>query len=211
MQQRLTDLAFDPGPVDDYYGSATIRSVWAFKKLVLGIPREDADGTVTPEVWERMFAPVDIAPRRTPGGRHLEVYLPEQVAVLFADGAALATAALAVTTTGDPARTRRSSTRRRRLGDSTCRCLAFCLLLAVAAFLFGARLPLPLELVLDSGVGEPLLLDALEVEDLLFRIRLEGCPRFRRVGGVGSSLLQCTPGIVELVDRLVVVVGLHEL
>lgn len=89
MQQRLADLAFDPGPVDDYYGSATIRSVWAFKKLVLGIPREDADGTVTPDVWERMFAPVDIAPRRTPGGRHLEVYLPEQVAVLFVDGAPL--------------------------------------------------------------------------------------------------------------------------
>lgn len=88
IQQRLADLAFDPGPVDDYYGSATIRSVWAFKKLVLGIPREDADGTVTPDVWDRMFDTVDIAPRRTPGGRHLEVYLPEQVAVLFDNGRA---------------------------------------------------------------------------------------------------------------------------
>jgi hypothetical protein len=88
MQQRLTDLAFDPGPVDEYYGSATIRSVWAFKKLVMGIPRDEVDGTVTPDVWERMFGPVDIAPRRTPGGRHLEVYLPEQVAVLFHDGRA---------------------------------------------------------------------------------------------------------------------------
>jgi hypothetical protein len=86
MQQRLADLAFDPGPVDDYYGSATIRSVWAFKKFVMGIPREEADGTVTPDVWERMFDPLDITPRRTPGGRHLEVYLPEQVAVLFHDG-----------------------------------------------------------------------------------------------------------------------------
>ncbi len=88
MQQRLSDLAFDPGPVDDYYGSATIRSVWAFKKLVMEIPREDAEGRVTPDVWDRMFGSVDIAPRRTPGGRHLEVYLPEQVAVLFDDGRA---------------------------------------------------------------------------------------------------------------------------
>lgn len=88
MQQRLTDLAFDPGPVDDYYGSATIRSVWAFKKLVMGTPREDADGTVTPEVWDRMFGQVEIPPRRIPGGVHLEVYLPEQVAVLFDDGQA---------------------------------------------------------------------------------------------------------------------------
>jgi hypothetical protein len=86
MQQRLADLAFDPGPVDGYYGAATIRSVWAFKKLVMGIPREQADGHVDEEVWQRMFGTVDIGPRRTPGGRHLEVYLPEQVAVLFHDG-----------------------------------------------------------------------------------------------------------------------------
>jgi hypothetical protein len=88
MQQRLTELAFDPGPVDDYYGAATIRSVWAFKKLVMGIEREQTDGTVTEEVWKHLFGPVSIEPRRIPGGRHLEVYLPEQVAVLFHDGRA---------------------------------------------------------------------------------------------------------------------------
>ncbi len=86
LQQRLTDLAFDPGPVDDYLGSATVRSVWAFQKLVMGVPRERADGVVTPEVWDRLHEPVELAPRRTPGGTHLEVYLPEQVAVLFTDG-----------------------------------------------------------------------------------------------------------------------------
>ncbi len=86
LQQRLTDLAFDPGPVDGYFGGATLRSVWAFQKLVMGIPREDADDTVTPEVWARLHDHVAVEPRRTPGGTHLEVYLPEQVAVLFSDG-----------------------------------------------------------------------------------------------------------------------------
>ncbi len=86
LQQRLTDLAFDPGPIDDYLGSATVRSVWAFQKLVMGVPREQADGVVTPQVWDRLHDPVEVAPRRTPGGTRLEVYLPEQIAVLFTDG-----------------------------------------------------------------------------------------------------------------------------
>ncbi len=86
MQQRLTDLRFDPGPIDDYFGSATVRSVWAFQKLVMGVPREQADGVVTSDVWDRMHEPVEIAPHRSPGGTHLEVYLPEQVAALFTDG-----------------------------------------------------------------------------------------------------------------------------
>ena len=86
LQQRLTDLAFDPGPIDGYFGGATLRSVWAFQKLVMGIPRKDADGTVTPEVWARLHDQVVVEPRRTPGGTHMEIYLPEQVAVLFNDG-----------------------------------------------------------------------------------------------------------------------------
>jgi peptidoglycan hydrolase-like protein with peptidoglycan-binding domain len=86
VQQRLTDLAFDPGPVDDYYGAATLRSVWAFQKLISGIAREDADGVISPALWDRLHDPVSIAPRRAPGGTHLEVYLPEQVAVIFENG-----------------------------------------------------------------------------------------------------------------------------
>ena len=85
LQQRLTDLAFDPGPIDGLFGGATLRSVWAFQKLVMGIPREEADGIVTPELWARLHDRVAIESRRTPGGTHLEVYLPEQVAVLFED------------------------------------------------------------------------------------------------------------------------------
>ena len=86
LQQQLTDLDFDPGPIDGYFGGATVRSVWAFQKLVMKIPREEADGIVTPEVWARLHDQVVVGPRRTPGGTHLEVYLPEQVAVLFDDG-----------------------------------------------------------------------------------------------------------------------------
>ncbi len=86
LQQRLTDLAFDPGPIDGYFGGATVRSVWAFQKLVMGIPREEADGIVTPQVWARLHDHVVVEPRRSPGGTHMEIYLPEQVAVLFNDG-----------------------------------------------------------------------------------------------------------------------------
>jgi len=85
-QQRLTDLGFDPGPIDNIFGEATIRSVWAFEKLVVGTPREQISGVVTPEIWDRIHQPSSITARRTTGARHLEVYLPEQVAALFVDG-----------------------------------------------------------------------------------------------------------------------------
>lgn len=87
LQQRLVDLGFDPGPVDGSFGGQTVRAVWAFEKLVAGIDRDDARGVVTPELWERLQGPVEIEPRRTPGGTHVEVYLPEQVAAVFVNGA----------------------------------------------------------------------------------------------------------------------------
>jgi hypothetical protein len=87
LQIRLKDVGFDPGPIDGLFGGSTERSVWAFEKLVLGTPSEEIQGIVTPETWDRMNEPTGISPRRTPGGMHLEIYLPEQVAVLFIDGA----------------------------------------------------------------------------------------------------------------------------
>ena len=85
LQQRLTDLAFDPGPVDGQFGTLTKQAVWAFEKLVMGVPREQATGSVTPEVWERIRSEVLIAPRRPQGVgvEHVEIYLPEQVLVVF--------------------------------------------------------------------------------------------------------------------------------
>jgi len=88
LQQRLVDLGFDPGPVDGAFGPATTQAVWAFQKLVLNIPREQADGVITPEAWDVMQGEVSILPRRSrTTRRHMEVYLTQQVAVLFKDGA----------------------------------------------------------------------------------------------------------------------------
>ncbi len=94
VQQRLHDLAFDPGPVDGIYGTMTKQAIWAFEKLVMGVPRQQATGRVTPEMWDRMQDPLVIAPRRPTGGLadHTEIYLPEQVLINFkADVAVLIT------------------------------------------------------------------------------------------------------------------------
>ncbi len=85
LQQRLHDLHFDPGPVDGWFGEATLRSVWAFEKLVVGTPRAEATGVVTPGMWDQMLQVATIAPRRSTNAQanHTEIYLPEQVLVVF--------------------------------------------------------------------------------------------------------------------------------
>jgi L,D-transpeptidase catalytic domain/Putative peptidoglycan binding domain len=88
VQQRLKDLGFDPNLVDGDYGYNTIQAVWAFEKLVMKTPRAKATGEVTPAMWQMMQDNGLITPRRpnaqTP--RHVEIYLPEQVMVVFAAG-----------------------------------------------------------------------------------------------------------------------------
>ena len=88
VQKALAALQFDPGPIDGIFGGATVRAVWAFEKIVLGTPRTEMRGVVTADIWTQMNGDVRIAPRRTPGGTHMEVYIPEQVSVLFKDGEA---------------------------------------------------------------------------------------------------------------------------
>ena len=84
LQARLAELAFDPGEPDGEFGDATLRAVWAFEKLVLGTKRQDATGIVTPQMWDTMTAGLEVRPLRSGlSGTHVEVYLPEQVAVLF--------------------------------------------------------------------------------------------------------------------------------
>jgi hypothetical protein len=86
VQQRLADLGFDPGPIDGIFGALTMQSVWAFEKLVLAVPRAEATGRVTPEMWSTMQDELIIAPRRPNSTRtHMEIYLPEQVAIVFVD------------------------------------------------------------------------------------------------------------------------------
>jgi peptidoglycan hydrolase-like protein with peptidoglycan-binding domain len=90
LQQRLTDLGFWPGPIDGYFGDETRRSVWAYEKLVLGVPFDQPTGTVTASMWDEMQDPFQIAPRRTNSTpNHTEIYLPEQVIAVFHDDQAV--------------------------------------------------------------------------------------------------------------------------
>jgi len=85
VQDRLTELGFDPGPSDGIYGLMTTQAMWAFEKLVLGTPRSEATGNVDQATWESLMGDVTIAPRRSTNGQadHTEVYLEEQVMVVF--------------------------------------------------------------------------------------------------------------------------------
>ena len=88
LQQRL-EGAESPSPAR----STAVRPAHraggvAFEKLMLGTPREQATGEVTPAMWETMNGPIQVPPRRAfaRGGatqNHTEVYLPEQVVVFF--------------------------------------------------------------------------------------------------------------------------------
>jgi len=84
IQDRLIELKFDPGAPDGVFGERTRQAVWAFEKLVMGVPRADITGKVDAKMWSRMQDPLVISPRRpdsTPN--HTEVYLPEQVLIVF--------------------------------------------------------------------------------------------------------------------------------
>jgi peptidoglycan hydrolase-like protein with peptidoglycan-binding domain len=84
LQERLTALGFNVGPVDGNFGPLTRQAVWAFEKLVMGVPRAQASGQVTPDMWDLMQDPIRITPRRNGGqSDHVEIYLPEQVMVIF--------------------------------------------------------------------------------------------------------------------------------
>jgi hypothetical protein len=92
VQQRLTDLGFAPGPIDGQFGGGTQQAVWAYKKLVGGLTFQqlaasDNASAVDNELWQQMQDPIVIQPRRPMGAgrRHVEIYLPLQVMVVFSD------------------------------------------------------------------------------------------------------------------------------
>ncbi len=91
VQERLTELGFQPGPADGQFGSGTQQAVWAFKKLFGSTAWEDFNArndqtVVTEEVWQQMADPnVRFLPRRPGAGTHVEVYLPQQVMAVFRD------------------------------------------------------------------------------------------------------------------------------
>ena len=89
LQQRLTDLGFQPGPVDGQFGTGTQQAVWAFKKLAGNVNWQDFaaagdETSVTDAVWQQMNDPAfAVVPRRPNTGKHVEIYLPLQVLALF--------------------------------------------------------------------------------------------------------------------------------
>jgi len=84
LQQRLSAMRFDPGPQDGVYGQNTVQAVWAFQKLVMQTPRERATDEVTPSTWAIMETASAVVPRRQADSpSHVEIYLPEQVMVVF--------------------------------------------------------------------------------------------------------------------------------
>ena len=87
VQKRLAELGFAPGQVDGQFGSQTQQAVWAYEKLILRTPRADATGKVTNDMWHGMQDTIIISPRRPGNGTHVEIYLPEQVAIVFTDNA----------------------------------------------------------------------------------------------------------------------------
>lgn len=89
LQERLTELGFQPGPVDGNFGGGTQQAVWAFKKLSGNVgwkefsERQDQT-TVDEATWQAMNDPAyAVTPQRPNTGRHIEIYLPLQVLALF--------------------------------------------------------------------------------------------------------------------------------
>ena len=68
IQQRLKDLAFDPGPVDGRFG----------------LTGKQVDGKVSPDLWSKMQDPLAIAPMdNKSSATHVEVDLVKQIAIVW--------------------------------------------------------------------------------------------------------------------------------
>lgn len=83
LQERLQALGFQPGPIDGSYGDLTRMAVWAYQKLVMGVPFKEPDGVVTPDMWLALQDPLNVHARRPAAGKHTEIYLPQQAIVVF--------------------------------------------------------------------------------------------------------------------------------
>ena len=90
LQGRLRDLHLEPGTTSGSFNHLTTQAVWAFQKLVMQIPAKQATGVVTPDVWAAMQNAVTYTPRKNSStNTHVEVYVPEQVLVVFKAGVAV--------------------------------------------------------------------------------------------------------------------------
>jgi peptidoglycan hydrolase-like protein with peptidoglycan-binding domain len=83
LQQRLTALRYDVGPVDGVFGASTLRGVYAFQK-VQGI---GVDGVVGPVTWGHLAHPYVPHARYNRSAASVEVNLTRRVVYLARSGA----------------------------------------------------------------------------------------------------------------------------
>jgi N-acetylmuramoyl-L-alanine amidase len=83
LQQRLTGLHYDVGPIDGSFGSSTLHGVYAFQK-VQGI---GVDGVVGPITWSRLASPYVPRARYQHSAAAVEVNLTRRVVYLTRSGA----------------------------------------------------------------------------------------------------------------------------
>lgn len=83
LQQRLSELHYDPGPHDGEFGTKTTMAVWAFQALH-GVPRT---GVVDAALEQAILGAAPQAMLRPDlGPTHTEVDLTRQVLLVFRDG-----------------------------------------------------------------------------------------------------------------------------
>lgn len=83
LQQRLTDLKYDPGTIDGHYGTETWQAVVAFQKS-MGLSRT---GRATPDVLNALPTAASPGPLVPGGGANrVEIDLPHQVLMLYEGG-----------------------------------------------------------------------------------------------------------------------------
>jgi hypothetical protein len=90
VQERLDELGFFVGEIDGQFGPLFQQALWAYQKLVMNVPRDEAKSILTDEIWQDMQRGISIEPMRSHAAgqatrNHVEIYLPSQVAVFFVD------------------------------------------------------------------------------------------------------------------------------
>ncbi|WP_198954431.1 L,D-transpeptidase family protein [Kineosporia sp. R_H_3] len=83
LQDRLTALHYDVGPVDGDFGTSTLHGVYAFRK-VQGL---HLDGIVGPRTWAALATPRVPQPRHTLTASAVEIDLARRVVYLTKNGA----------------------------------------------------------------------------------------------------------------------------
>jgi L,D-transpeptidase catalytic domain/Putative peptidoglycan binding domain len=92
VQERLDELGFFVGEIDGQFGPLFRQALWAYQKLVMNVPPDEASSILTDEIWQDMQRGIKIEPLRWHSKgqatrNHVEIYLPSQVAVFFVDDA----------------------------------------------------------------------------------------------------------------------------